>query len=276
MPKAQEALKQKRDLERTTLLIAVENVLQTPMVILSFVMLALFVAELSLSMSPEWHRTINLIQWFIWIVFVLEFAIKIALAPNKPVFLRKNWLTALAVALPVLRVFQVARAARAVKSLGALRVVTVGNRSIHQLGLLLGRRHLGYVLATVAIVTLLGAAGVYFLERSVPNANLRTFGDALWWSAGTITTVGTELYPISAEGRVLAVVVMVFGVSVFGYIAGSLASVFIHVDQRSDDEERAATAPETEECSPQLLEEIRQLQEQVSQLAELESRHRRG
>ena len=274
MPQAQEALKQKRDLERTTLLMSLDTILQTPMVILSFIMLGLFLVELSLTLSPDWRRTINLVQWFIWVAFVLEFGLKFTIAPGKLSFLRENWLMALAVALPVLRVFQAVRAARAVRSLGALRVITVGNRSIRQLGHLLGRRKLQYVLTVVAIVTILGAAGVFFLERSIPGANIRTFGGALWWSAGTITTVGTELYPVSAEGRVLAVVMMIFGVSVFGYIAGTLASLFIHVDQQSDAEEQAATAPETGECPPQLLEEIKELQEQVAQLTELQARRR--
>lgn len=268
----QEALKEKRDLERTTLLITIDQMLQIPMVILSFIMLGLFLAELSLALSPGWRRTIDLIEWFIWITFVTEFVVKFAIAPDKLGFLRGNWLTVLAVALPVLRIFQVARAARVVRSLGALRVITVGNRSIRQLGHLLDRRHLQYVLAVVVIVTVLGAAGIYFLERSIPHANIRTFGDGLWWSAGTVTTVGNELYPISAEGRVLAVIVMVFGVSVFGYIAGSLASIFIHVDTRADAEEQAAIVPDSDEHSRELLEEIKELQERLAQLTELTSR----
>lgn len=276
MLQAQEALKQKRDLERTTLLATLDGMLETPMVILSFIMLAMFLAELSLSLSPEWRRTINLIEWFIWTTFVLEFVLKLAIAPDKLTYLRQNWLMAIAVALPALRMFRVVRAARAVRSLGALRVITVGNRSIRQLGHVLGRRKLQYVLAVVVVVTLLGAAGIFFLERSMPGANIRTYGDALWWSAGTVATVGSELYPVSAEGRVLAVVIMVFGVSVFGYIAGSLASLFIHVDQASDAEEQAATLPETGECSAKLLQEITELQEQVGRLTELQERRGRG
>ncbi len=276
MLQAQEALKQKRDLERTTLLATLDGMLETPMVILSFIMLGMFLAELSLPLSSDWRRTINLIEWFIWTAFVLEFVLRLAIAPDKLTYLQQNWLMAIAVALPALRMFRVVRAARAVRSLGALRVITVGNRSIRQLGHVLGRRKLQYVLAVVVVVTLLGAAGIFFLERSMPGANIRTYGDALWWSAGTVTTVGSELYPVSAEGRVLAVVIMVFGVSVFGYIAGSLASLFIHVDQASDAEEQAATLPETGECSAKLLQEITELQEQVGRLTELQERRGRG
>ena len=267
MPTQREALRQKRELEHETLLIALDQALEMPMVVLSFVMLVLFIVEFTTSLSLETKRTVNLIQWFIWLAFVVEFFVKIAIAPDKLKFLRGNWLMALAVALPALRVLRIARAARAVRSLGALRVVTVGNRSIRQLGHLLDRRHLQYLVAVVIVVTILGASGMFFLERGVPQSNIRSFGDSLWWAAGAVTNAGTELYPVSGEGRVLAVMIMVFGVSLFGYVAGSLASMFVQTDKSADEEERAAVSQEKEECSPALLEEIRQLQQQISELA---------
>ncbi len=276
MPTPQEALEQKRNLERDELLVTLDQLLQTPMVILSFIMLALFLVELTVSMSPAWLRVVSLSEWFIWVIYVIEFAVKLALAPDRATFLRHNWFTALAVVLPVLRVFQVVRAARAVRSFGALRVLAVGNRSIRKLGAILDRRHLQYVGAVVVVVWALGAAGLYFLEASVRGANITTFGDALWWSAGTLTTVGTELYPITAEGRVLAVVEMVFGVSAFGYVAGALASAFVHIDRSNTEEDRAAAASETGECSPELINEIEALQERLTQLTELASRPPRG
>ncbi len=268
---AREALQQKRNIERETLLISLDQILDTPMVILSFIMLGLFLVEMGLDLSPGWIRTISLIQWFIWFVFTIEFMVKFAISPNKKAFLRSNWLTGLAVVLPVLRILRIARIARAARSLRALRFVTVGNRSIRQLGYMLGRRHLQYVFGIVVIVTMLSGAGIYFLERSVPDSNIQSFGDGLWWSSGTITTVSTQLYPISAEGRVLAVAVMIFGVVVFGYVAGSLASIFNRVDTDADAEERAAKEPDSDQCSQQLLEEIKELKEMAEQLSKIAS-----
>ncbi len=267
MPRLDEALKQKDELQRTALLVTLDRVLETPMVVLSFIMLVLFLIELGGEVSSDWRRVINLAQWFIWLAFVLEFATKLAIAPNKAIFLRRNWLMALAVLLPVLRVFRVVNAARAVRSFGALRVITVGNRSIREVGSVLRRRHLAYVGTVVAIVTLLGAAGVYFLERTAPGGNIRSFGSALWWSVGIVTTVGTELYPVTAEGRILAGIEMLFGVSVFGYVAGSLASLFIHIDRGVD---ATLDADPQSECSQQVLDEISRLREVVDQLAALD------
>lgn len=269
MPRSEEVLKQRKKRESETLLPALDEALELPMVLLSFVMLVLFLVEFTSSLSPPAKRAVDLVQWFIWMAFALEFIIKLAIAPDKLKFLKSNWLTLLAVALPALRVFRLARAARTVRSLRAIRVVTVGNRSIRQLGHLFDRRHLHYLVAVVVVVTLLGASGIYFLERSFPRSNIRTFGDALWWAAGTVTNAGTELYPASAEGRVLAVIIMVFGVSVFGYVAGSLASMFVQNDNSADAEERQS-GPEDKRSKEEMEALIRQLQQQVRELTALE------
>lgn len=274
MPRLDEALKQKDELQRAALLVTLDQVLETPMVILSFIMLALFLVELGTDLSPEWRRTINLAQWFIWAAFVLEFATKLAIAPNRAVFMRRNWLMALAVLLPVLRVFRVVRAAKAVRSFGALRVITVGNRSIREVGSVLKRRHLAYVATVVGIVTVLAAAGVYFLERTAPNSNIRSFGTALWWSLGIVTTVGTELYPVTAEGRILAGIEMLFGVSVFGYVAGSLASLFIHTDRDTDNKEHEPDP--SSDCPPELMGEIERLRDMLQRLSDFNSQDQRG
>ncbi len=253
-----EAARRPSTQDQEALLVSLQGYLETPMVILSLVMVVAFLMEVSLSLSPATARVLSLVQWVIWVIFVVEFAVELALAADKGRFLRANWLLVLALLVPALRVLRIARAARALRSLGALRVVTLGNRTVRQFEVLFARRRLQYVLAVVAAVTLLSGAGVYYLERGVPGANLRTFGDGLWFAAGIITTVGTELYPVTAEGRVLAVIGMVFGVSVFGYLAGSLASLFVHSDQ---------AAPEETAASAQAVaQELRALQEQVAEL----------
>lgn len=264
-PGAEDAVKRKEMLEKDELLLALQGAMELPMVILSFIMLALFLVEITADPPAEWRRVINLAQWAIWVTFVVEFVVKLSLAPSKLRFLKRNWLMGAAIALPVLRVFRLLRAVRALRTAGTLRVIAVGNRTIRKLGILFERRHLQYLLSVVIAVDLLGAAGMYYLERGIPGANITTFGSAVWWASGTLTTVGTELYPLSAEGRVLAIVMMIFGVSVFGYIAGSLASLFVDLD--------SAARRESEKAEPegysQLQEEIHQLEERIAALVHM-------
>ena len=71
----------------------------------------------------------------------------------------------------------------------------------------------------------LGALAVLDAERDAPEANITTFGDALWWACATVTTVGYgDHYPVSGEGRVVAVVLMVVGIGVVGAVTASVAT----------------------------------------------------
>jgi voltage-gated potassium channel len=60
------------------------------------------------------------------------------------------------------------------------------------------------------------------------SSNIKTPGDALWWAFATITTVGYgDKYPITTEGRIVAIILMVAGVGLFATFTGYLSSYFL-------------------------------------------------
>jgi len=77
------------------------------------------------------------------------------------------------------------------------------------------------------LVTLGGAIGALFFDQGIENAPIQSFGDALWWSAAMVTTINNEKYAVSTEARVIAILMRVFAVSVFGYSTASIASYLI-------------------------------------------------
>ena len=77
------------------------------------------------------------------------------------------------------------------------------------------------LILTVSII-ILGGIAEYLAEVDYPGANITHLGDALWWSATTITTVGYGDYtPVSLLGRTIAIIVMFAGIG----IAVTLVSV---------------------------------------------------
>jgi hypothetical protein len=83
------------------------------------------------------------------------------------------------------------------------------------------------VSAITAAIVVLGGTAVWALERDRTNANLRTWGDAIWWATTTITTVGFgDHYPVTMWGRVIAVAIMLSGVTIIGAIAAIVAFGF--------------------------------------------------
>ena len=212
---------------------AVADALSIPMFVLSLMFIALFVIELTVRLSPGASRWVTLSASLIWWIFVLEFALRVFLADDRLQYLKRHWLDGIFVLVPVLQVLSIFRV---IQAISFLRVVRPGvlaktfvttRRGLRQLGSVLGQHSFAYVVVSTILVTLIGALIMFLIERQFPGANILTYGQAVWWAVGSVTTVGTELYPVTAEGRVLATLVMLYGVGIFGYIAGTLATYFI-------------------------------------------------
>ena len=202
--------KQALETERRELLEQVENWLEVPMLILGFVWLILLGIELLWERVWEQNHIFNTLSTIIWIIFIINFVVELILAPHKLNYFKRNWLTALSLIVPALRVFRifrvirVSRAARAVRGIRLVKVVGSLNRGMRALGASMGRRGVGYVVALTVILTLSGAAGMYAFENENP-AGLNSYGEALWWTAMIMTTMGSAYWPQSPEGRVLCV-----------------------------------------------------------------------
>ncbi|MFN2513724.1 MAG: potassium channel family protein [Pyrinomonadaceae bacterium] len=228
------------DNERSEVLQQLEDWLETPMLVLGFVWLTLLVIELTWGLSP-FLETVGTV---IWIIFIIDFAVKFTLAPHKLTYLKSNWLTAIALAVPALRVLRIVRAvrllrvARAARGLRLVRVITSLNRGMKALGASMGRRGLGYVMALTTVVTLSGAAGMYAFENEIPGG-LNSYGVALWWTAMLITSIGSEYWPQTAEGRLLCFLLSLYGFAVFGYVTATLATFFIGRDAEDQEAEVA-------------------------------------
>jgi voltage-gated potassium channel len=176
----------------------------------------------------------------IWVIFIAEFALSLALAPRKLRYVRDNWLKALSLLAPALRVLRIARLARlaragaASKGLRLLRVVGSMNRGMKALGAAMGRRGFGYVLTLTVLVAFVGAAGMYALERDAPGGGFDSYASALWWTAMVLATMGSEYWPKTPDGRLLCLFLAVYAFTVFGYVTATLATFFIGSDARDE------------------------------------------
>ena len=91
--------------------------------------------------------------------------------------------------------------------------------------------------AGVAVMSVsLGSLAILDVEQDTPHANITTFGDALWWSATTVTTVGYgDRYPVTTQGRLIAVVLIVAGIGLVGAVTASVAAWMVRqVEIRGD------------------------------------------
>lgn len=228
--------------ERWDALDALDDWLRLPMLGLSFLWLILVLWELARGSSA-------LLETFgtaIWAAFIVEFLIRFVLAPEKGRFLRRNWLTVIALVVPafrLLRGFRLLRAARALRGVRLVRIVGTANRSMNALRATLARRGFIYVLGLTTLVIALGAAGMLSFEpaREV-EGGFASYWDALWWTAMLVSTIGSAFWPATPEGRILCFLLSIYGLAVFGYITASFASFFIGRDKEPAEDRADLTA----------------------------------
>ena len=251
--------------ERNELLQRLEDWLETPMLVLAFIWLALLVGELILGENLAFE----VIGTIIWAIFILHFAVEFILAPRKSIYLKDNWLTALSLLVPALRIFRIFRVARLLRlarvgrGLRLFRVVSSLNRGMRALRATLERRGFGYVILLTALVIFAGAAGMFTFENHVPGG-LANYGEAVWWTAMIMTTLGSEYWPQTLEGRVLAFLLALYAFAIFGYVTATLATFFVGRDAESNEAELAGA----DELAA-LREEIRSLREEIRALSRL-------
>ncbi len=235
--------------ERNRLLRSIEQFLEAPMIFLGFVWLVLLVIEL------VWMRNkiLEYVGYSIWGIFIIDFLIKVSLAPEKRKFLKKNWLTIISLFIPALRVFRVLRFVRLLRGLRGIRIVRIIsslNRSTRSLGKTMQRRAFGYVLLTTLIITFAGAAGMYAFENETPG--FTNYWLAHWWTATRVITAGNEFNPVTPEGRGLGFLIAVFGFSIFGYFTATFATYFIGRDAEEKDAPMAGSK-EIEELKTEII-----------------------
>lgn len=199
------------------------------MVFLGFVWLLLLIIELVWGLST----VLEYLSITIWVIFIFDFLIKFLLAPVKLHFFKTNWLTAISLIIPALRIFRILRLFRVLRGVRLIKVVASLNRGMKSLGATMQRRGFGYVVLLSIAVTFGGAAGMFAIEKG--NTGFENYGMALWWTSMRVITAGSDFWPATPEGRGLAFILSLFGYAVFGYVTATLATFFIGRDAEEKD-----------------------------------------
>jgi voltage-gated potassium channel len=220
--------------ERWKLTARIVRALEVPMLVLSGVWLVLLTVEFTRGLSPG----LRTLSDAIWAAFVVQFAVEFLIAPSKRVYLRKRWITALSLALPafrLLRAVRILRVARAARGLRLARLLAGLNRGMRTTARGFRGRGIGYLVALTLMVAVTGAAGMYRFELDAPNGpGFESYGTALWWTAMLLTTMGSEAWPQTSEGRFLCLVLAIYAFAVFGYVTAAIAAFFVGKDAAAD------------------------------------------
>ena len=204
------------------------------MLVLAFLMVPLLLGPALFDLSPELRETFFVLDWFIWAVFALELAIKTYLSEDRGRYLKRNWFDVIIVVVPFLRPLRVFRSVRLLRLLRGARLLSFAMRFIHSAGVIVGRHGIRYALLAGALLFFAAAGLALLFERE--EGNINTLDEALWWAVTTITTVGYgDRYPVTTEGRAIAVFLMFLGISLFSLVTANVAALFVLPEQKKEE-----------------------------------------
>lgn len=220
-----------------------------PLAVVALTFLGLYSVGALLQPQGGFAKAIDVALVAVYCIFVLDYLARLYLAQA-----RGRWFLTHLWELPViLNPFF-----RPLRLLSLAVVVTSLQQAV---GHTIRGRVIVYTACGASIVVYAAALAILDVEGNNPDAKIRTLGDALWWASTTVTTVGYgDLHPVTGPGRLVAVALMVGGITLLGLVTATLASWIVERVAEEDTANEAATRAQIEE----LREEIRRLSNLVT------------
>jgi voltage-gated potassium channel len=211
---------------------------QIAVLILSIYAFVALLADTFFQLPTEVSLLIQIFDTMVCAVFLIDFCIQFNRAEKKLAYLKTGWIDLLA-SIPTVDVLRWGRMIRVLQILRVLRAIRATHKVVK---LLTSRKNVAGSVGLTAGMLIVFSSMAIIIAENVPDSNIKTAGDALWWSCTTITTVGYgDRYPVTAEGRVIAVVLMLAGVGLFGSFTALVAAYFTGKEEESDEHNSLAT-----------------------------------
>ncbi len=160
------------------------------------------------------------VSYVIWALFAVDYLIQLKLAKDHRRYITGHLFALLLVAVPFFRPLRALRA--------LVFTTQAGHKSRRSL-----IRSLPLMISAAAIlmIVIMGAA-ILDIERNAPGSNIHTPMDALWWGLVTVTTIGYgDKFPVTTEGRLVAGVLIIFGVAMISTLTASFAAWILSQEQ---------------------------------------------
>lgn len=227
-----------------------------PLAIAAIVFLAAY--SVQVLAHPRFDAAMDDVMNVTWAVFVADYFVRLILATDRPRWFLRHLVDLAVVALPLLR------------PLRLLRLIVLIIAFQKAIGGAIRGRIIIYTASGAVLLIYAASLALLEAERSQPNSNIHNFGDAVWASIETVTTVGYgDVPPVTGRGRLIAVALMVGGISLVGVVTATLASWIVQRVNEEDTAQQAATSAQIDAFRDDLEQKVRSLQEQIQKLTDV-------
>jgi len=203
-------------------------------IILTLYVLGALVADTFWQIPTETSKLLTYFDYLICAFFFSEFLYRFVKADSKLAFMKWGWIDLLS-SIPMVDFLRAGRLLRLIRLLRVIRAFRSTRQLLNHIFENKAKGTLTSVSILAVLLILFSAIAIIEVEDD-PNSNIKTAEDAIWWTYTTITTVGYgDKYPVTTEGRVLAMVLMTFGVALFGTFTAYVASIFVTDNKTQND-----------------------------------------
>ena len=199
------------------------------MVMLSLLIASILIIQLTMHISFKTSLLLSNVAYFIWIVFVIDYVTRFIISNNKKFFIKNNVIDLISIIpfhtiyvyISNLSNFHIGKYVILLKLVMALRILAIIKRSNSNFYRLIRTNNFSYTLFIAVIIILLSSISMSYFEHW-------SIGDSLWWSIVTVTTVGYGyICPKTFSGRIVASILMIFGIGFIGSLTSTLSTYFI-------------------------------------------------
>lgn len=195
-------------------------------ILLSLYVIGVLIADTFLTFSPEISKLLRYIDNVCCVFFLYDFIHRFIQAENKWKYMKWGWIDLIS-SIPTIDFL---RAGRVIKIVRLFRLIRAFRSLRFLMDYFLKEKTQGALTSAsvIAILMIIFSSIAILQVENVPESNIQTAEDAIWWAYVTITTVGYgDRFPVTTEGRLIAVALMTVGVGLFGTFTAFLASWFV-------------------------------------------------
>lgn len=212
--------------------------------VLAIIAVLVVMLQFSSGLSEGEAKAIGIVDSIIYIIFVLDYFIRLITCIDRRKFFKNNIIDLVAI-LP----FGVFTKSTFGSVFKLLRVLVYVLRLVGNIKEILFTNGFLYALGSTVVITILGSVGIYIFEKGV-SESIGSYGDALWWSFVTVTTVGYgDISPTTTGGRFIACILMLAGIGFLSMLTSTISTFFFTAIQNKKNEDSELEQDRSGDCT---------------------------